>query len=27
MTRKTYTWTNRHLTEGRARLRQLAAAD
>ena len=27
LTGHTYTWTNRHLTEGRARLRQLAAAD
>jgi RNA polymerase sigma factor (sigma-70 family) len=25
LTGKTYTWTNRHLTEGRARLRELAA--
>jgi DNA-directed RNA polymerase specialized sigma24 family protein len=26
LTGKTYTWTNRHVTEGRARLRELAAA-
>jgi DNA-directed RNA polymerase specialized sigma24 family protein len=27
LTGKTYTWTNRHVSEGRARLRALAAAD